>query len=216
MSSFGPVVAVANLGTTLQQTLASGARVLDLLDEEPQTEEVADGADLSGFDGASARRVGFSYGGAQVLQDVDVEVRPGEVVRIAGRSGAGKSTLLKLFMRFWDADKGVVEVSGHDIRRVNTASLRENEGFMTQETHLFEGTLRENLMLAGDYDRIGNWTKDKNGTVMLVSGFGQVSPRMKVRERQQNRMGEYGPDMPYGPGGPYAPGQRRYRAPGRR
>ena len=148
MSSFGPVVAVANLGTTLQQTLASGARVLDLLDEEPQTEEVADGADLSGFDGASARRVGFSYGGAQVLQDVDVEVRPGEVVRIAGRSGAGKSTLLKLFMRFWDADKGVVEVSGHDIRRVNTASLREHEGFMTQETHLFEGTLRENLMLA--------------------------------------------------------------------
>ena len=147
MSSFGPVVAVANLGTTLQQTLASGARVLDLLDEEPQTEEVADGADLSGFDGASARRVGFSYGGARVLQDVDVEVRPGEVVRIAGRSGAGKSTLLKLFMRFWDADKGVVEVSGHDIRRVNTASLRENEGFMTQETHLFEGTLRENLML---------------------------------------------------------------------
>lgn len=147
MSSFGPVVAVANLGTTLQQTLASGARVLDLLDEEPQTEEVADGADLSGFDGASARRVGFSYGGAQVLQDVDVEVRPGEVVRIAGRSGAGKSTLLKLFMRFWDADKGVVEVSGHDIRRVNTASLRENEGFMTQETHLFEGTLRENLMM---------------------------------------------------------------------
>ena len=51
---------------------------------------------------------------------------------------------------------------------------------------------------------------------MLVSGFGQVSPRMKVRERQQNRMGEYGPDMPYGPGGPYAPGQRRYQAPGRR
>ena len=61
-----------------------------------------------------------------------------------------------------------------------------------------------------------NATKDKNGTVMLVSGFGQVSPRMKVRERQQNRMGEYGPDMPYGPGGPYAPGQRRYHAPGRR
>lgn len=148
MSSFGPVVAVANLGTTLQQTLASGARVLDLLDEEPQTEEVADGAYLSGFDGASARRVGFSYGGVQVLQDVDVEVRPGEVVRIAGRSGAGKSTLLKLLMRFWDADKGVVEMSGHDIRRVNTSSLRENEGFMTQETHLFEGTLRENLMLA--------------------------------------------------------------------
>ena len=148
MSSFGPVVAVANLGTTLQQTLASGERVLDLLDEEPQTDEVADGADLSGFDGASARRVDFSYGGAPVLADVDVAVRPGEVVRIAGRSGAGKSTLLKLFMRFWDADRGTIEVSRHDIRRVNTASLRGCEGFMTQETHLFEGTLRDNLLLA--------------------------------------------------------------------
>lgn len=148
MSSFGPVVAVANLGATLQQTLAPGERVLDLLDEEPQTHEVADGADLAGFDGASARRVDFSYGGAPVLRDADVAVRPGEVVCIAGRSGAGKSTLLKLFMRFWDADRGTIEVSRHDIRRVNTASLRGCEGFMTQETHLFEGTLRDNLLLA--------------------------------------------------------------------
>ncbi|MEI3230189.1 MAG: ABC transporter ATP-binding protein [Gordonibacter pamelaeae] len=148
MSSFGPVIAVANLGSTLQQTLASGARVLDLLDERPQTEEVADGVDLDGFEGAAARRVDFSYGGARVLEQVDVRIEPGEVVRVAGRSGAGKSTLLKLFMRFWDAEKGVVEVSGRDVRRVNTASLREVEGFMTQETHLFEGTIRDNLVLA--------------------------------------------------------------------
>ena len=148
MSSFGPVIAVANLGSTLQQTLASGARVLDLLDERPQTEEVADGVDLDGFEGAAARRVDFSYGGARVLEQVDVRIEPGEIVRVAGRSGAGKSTLLKLFMRFWDAEKGVVEVSGRDVRRVNTASLREVEGFMTQDTHLFEGTIRDNLVLA--------------------------------------------------------------------
>ena len=148
MSSFGPVIAVANLGSTLQQTLASGARVLDLLDERPQTEEVADGVDLDGFEGAAARRVDFSYGGARVLEQVDVRIEPGEIVRVAGRSGAGKSTLLKLFMRFWDAEKGVVEVSGCDVRRVNTASLREVEGFMTQDTHLFEGTIRDNLVLA--------------------------------------------------------------------
>ncbi len=128
MSSFGPVIAVANLGSTLQQTLASGARVLDLLDERPQTEEVADGVDLDGFEGAAARRVDFSYGGARVLEQVDVRIEPGEIVRVAGRSGAGKSTLLKLFMRFWDAEKGVVEVSGRDVRRVNTASLREERG----------------------------------------------------------------------------------------
>ena len=148
MSSFGPVIAVANLGSTLQQTLASGARVLDLLDERPQTEEVADGVDLDGFESAAARRVDFSYGGARVLEQVDVRIEPGEIVRVAGRSGAGKSTLLKLFMRFWDAEKGVVEVSGRDVRRVNTASLREVEGFMTQDTHLFEGTIRDNLVLA--------------------------------------------------------------------
>ena len=90
----------------------------------------------------------FAYGGVRVLEQVDVALRPGEVVRVAGRSGAGKSTLLKLFMRFWDAQKGVVEVSGRDVRRVNTASLRNAEGFMTQETHLFEGTIRDNLVLA--------------------------------------------------------------------
>ena len=147
MASFGPVIAVANLGTTLQQTLASGARVLDLLDERPQVEEVADGAELGEFTGAALRGVDFGYNGERVLSDVSLHVEPGSVVRIAGRSGSGKSTLLKLLMRFWDVDRGVVEVSGHDVRCVNTASLRATEGFMTQETHLFAGTIRENLAL---------------------------------------------------------------------
>ena len=148
MSSFGPVIAVANLGSTLQQTLASGARVLDVLDEHPQTEEVEGGAALEGFEGAAADHVDFSYGDAQVLSDVELRVEPGQVVQIAGRSGSGKSTLLKLFMRFWDVDRGEIEVSGRDIRCVNTASLREVEGFMTQETHLFAGTMRDNLAFA--------------------------------------------------------------------
>ena len=148
MASFGPVIAVANLGSTLQQTLASGARVLDLLDEEPQTEEVRDGIDLASFTGAAVHRVDFSYGGERVLRNVDLEIAPGSVVRIAGRSGSGKSTLLKLLMRFWDAERGVVQVSGHDVRCVNTASLRATEGFMTQETYLFAGTIRDNLLVA--------------------------------------------------------------------
>lgn len=147
-SSFGPVIAVANLGSTLQQTLAAGARVLDLLDEEPQTPEVTSGVDLSGFDGASARGLDFSYGAQRVLSDVNLDIAPGTVLRIAGRSGSGKSTLLKLLMRFWDATSGSVRISGADIRNVNTASLREVEGFMTQETHLFAGTIRDNLLLA--------------------------------------------------------------------
>ena len=148
MSSFGPVIAVANLGSTLQQTLASGARVLDVLDESPQTVEIEDGVSLDGFYGAAASHVDFSYGDACVLSDVDLSIQPGQVVRIAGRSGSGKSTLLKLFMRFWDVSCGAIEVSGRDVRRVATASLRQVEGFMTQETHLFAGTVRDNLAFA--------------------------------------------------------------------
>ena len=148
MSSFGPVIAVANLGSTLQQTLASGARVLDVLDENPQTVEIEDGVSLDGFSGAMASHVDFSYGDACVLSDVELSIQPGQVVRIAGRSGSGKSTLLKLFMRFWDVSSGAIEVSGRDVRRVATASLRQVEGFMTQETHLFAGTVRDNLAFA--------------------------------------------------------------------
>ena len=139
---------MANLGSTLQQTLASGARVLDVLDEHPQTEEVEGGVALEGFEGAAADHVDFSYGDAEVLSNVELRVEPGRVVQIAGRSGSGKSTLLKLFMRFWDVNRGEIEVSGRDIRCVNTASLREVEGFMTQETHLFAGTVRDNLAFA--------------------------------------------------------------------
>ena len=148
MSSFGPVIAVANLGSTLQQTLASGARVLELIDERPQTEEVDDGVDLEAFTGAAVRRVDFSYDGYPVLDDVDLRIEPGSVVHLAGRSGSGKSTLCKLLMRFWDATRGVVEISGTDVRRVNTASLRAVEGYMTQETHLFAGTIAENILIA--------------------------------------------------------------------
>ena len=151
LSSFGPVLAVARLGTSLQATLASGARVLDLLDEEPQTPDVTDGVDVS-FSGASTEHVGFSYGagaGAEkILDDVSIEFGAGQMVCVTGRSGSGKSTLLKLLMRFWDASEGVVRVSGEDVRRIRTGSLRDAEGFMTQETALFVGTVGDNLRVA--------------------------------------------------------------------
>lgn len=148
MSSFGPVIAVANLGSGLQQTLASGARVLDLLDEQPQTREVVDGCKVDSFSGAAAEDIDFSYGGSPVLKDVSLEVTPGSIVHLAGRSGSGKSTLCKLFMRFWDPSDGCIRVSGQDIRGVNTGSLRAIEGYMTQETHLFSGTVGDNIVLA--------------------------------------------------------------------
>lgn len=148
MSSFGPVIAVANLGTNLQQTLAAGERVLELLDEEPVVHEVSDGAELKEFEGASLNRVDFSYGDERVLDGIDFTIKPGSIVRIAGKSGTGKSTLLKLLMRYWDASNGFVEISGHDVKRINTTSLRNMQSAMSQETFLFDGTIRENLLIA--------------------------------------------------------------------
>lgn len=166
VSSFGSVMAVSRLGASLQETLASGARVLDLLDEQPQCAEVADGQDVE-FAGAAAEHVSFSYAGgvdaggagateqvandtaaSLILDDVTCTFAPGTMTCIMGRSGSGKSTLLKLLMRFWDPAAGTIAVSGVDARRINTASLRSHEAYMTQDTHLFCGTVRENLLVA--------------------------------------------------------------------
>lgn len=148
MASFGPLLAVAALGSTLQQTLAAGSRVLDLLEEAPQTPEVTDGVDVSKFEGMAMREVSFAYRDKKILSDIDVDIRPGRVVRIAGPSGIGKSTLLKLLMRFWDPQSGRVTISGLDLRDVNTDSLRSQQGLMEQDTFLFATTIRENLLVA--------------------------------------------------------------------
>ena len=147
MGSFGPCVALANLGSTLQNTFAAGNRVLDILEEEPAVQEIA-GRPGTSFSGAAARHVGFAYGREEVLRDVSVDIPQGQVVGIVGRSGSGKSTLLKLFMRFWQAQQGQVTVSGRDVNDVNTADLRGMESFVTQETHLFHDSIRNNLRIA--------------------------------------------------------------------
>lgn len=84
----------------------------------------------------------------RILDDVSIAFEPGEMVCVTGRSGSGKSTLLKLLMRFWDPTFGAVKMSGRDLRGVNTASLRSSIGYMTQDTHLFVGTIGDNLRIA--------------------------------------------------------------------
>ena len=146
-SSFGPTVALANLGATLQNTFAAGNRVLDILDEEPVVDEVTGQKEVE-FTGAEAEHVTFSYGGEDILSDVSVRFPEGSVVGIVGRSGSGKSTLLKLLMRFWDVQKGRVRLSGTDVSSINTGNLREMESFVTQETHLFHDSIKNNLRIA--------------------------------------------------------------------
>lgn len=124
MSSFGPVVALANLGSTLQNTFAAGNRVLDILDESPVVEEVNGMEDIT-FTGASAENVTFAYGEEVILDDVNVDIEKGSVVGIIGRSGSGKSTLLKLFMRFWRTREGSIKLSETDVNSINTACIAQ-------------------------------------------------------------------------------------------
>jgi ATP-binding cassette subfamily C protein len=147
MSSFGPCVALANLGSTLQNTFAAGNRVLDILDETPVVEEIA-GQPTVVFTGASAEHVTFAYDSDTILDDLSVDIPQNAVIGIVGRSGSGKSTLLKLFMRFWDTQQGRVRLSGTDVSHINTTNLRDMEGFVTQETHLFRDSIRNNLRIA--------------------------------------------------------------------
>lgn len=147
MSSFGPCVALAGLGSTLQSTFAAGSRVLDILEETPAVEDVTGRGEVV-FDGARAVNVTFGYGEETVLSDISIDLQKNQVVGIVGKSGSGKSTLLKLFMRFWEAGKGRIEISGVDIDDINTDDLRNMESFVTQETHLFCDSIRANLKIA--------------------------------------------------------------------
>lgn len=146
-SSFGPVVALASLGSTLQNTFAAGNRVLDILDETPTVQE-ATGKEKIVFDGAAAENVSFSYGTETVLDRVSLQIPKGKITGLVGKSGSGKSTLLKLFMRFWDVQGGHVKISDRSIDGINTSDLRNMESFMTQETHLFHDSIRNNLRIA--------------------------------------------------------------------
>lgn len=147
MSSFGPVVALAALGSTLQNTFAAGNRVLDILDESPVVEEIT-GREAVQFHGAAAETVTFAYGEETILDNFSVTIPENQIIGINGRSGSGKSTLLKLFMRFWAVAQGEVKISGRNVDAINTTNLRDMESFVTQETHLFHDSIYNNLRIA--------------------------------------------------------------------
>lgn len=144
MGSFGPVTALASLSNNLNQTLASGERVLSILEESPQVEEV-EGMEGISFTDAEADRVNFAYEKEQILKNYSIEIPRGKVIGIHGVSGSGKSTLLKLLMRFWDVQSGQVKISGRDVRKINTSDLRAMESYVTQETVLFHDSIADNI-----------------------------------------------------------------------
>ena len=170
MGSFGPVVALSSLSNNLNQTLASGERVLSLLEETPLVEEIPGDVETPGtesveheFTGAEAENVTFAYkvNGLEgdredglgrdnevILDNYSLKLQPGKITGIHGASGSGKSTLLKLLMRFWDVQNGSVSVDGTDVRKIPTKHLRDMESYVTQETHLFHDSIANNIEIA--------------------------------------------------------------------
>ena len=161
MGSFGPVVALSSLSNNLNQTLASGERVLSLLEETPLVEEIPGDVETSAdqgvnseesanhaFAGAEAENVTFAYGEEVILDNYSLKLQPGKITGIHGASGSGKSTLLKLLMRFWDVQDGSVSVDGTDVRKIPTRHLRDMESYVTQETHLFHDSIANNIAIA--------------------------------------------------------------------
>ena len=149
MGSFGPVVALSSLSNNLNQTLASGERVLSLLEEKPLVEEVeGDKETNDSFKGATLNHVTFSYDNETILDDYSLKLEPGKITGIHGVSGSGKSTILKLLMRFWDVHQGSITVDEEEIKQIPTKHLRDMESYVTQETHLFHDSIANNIAIA--------------------------------------------------------------------
>jgi len=145
--SFGPVIAISALPGNLTQTFASGDRVLNLLNEKPAVEPVANGEKFI-FDKLEINNLSFSYDGeTQVLSDICLHAEKGEIIGIVGDSGCGKSTLLKLLLRFWQKDKGSICYNGIDIDKVDEESLLDNATMVSQVTYLFDETIEDNLRI---------------------------------------------------------------------
>ncbi len=148
MGSFGPVVALSSLSNNLNQTLASGERVLSLLEEIPMVEEVDGESNQQAFTGASLQDVHFAYEDETILENLSLKFEPGKITGIHGVSGSGKSTILKLLMRFWDVQKGSVLVNDTNVKEIPTKQLRDIESYVTQETQLFHDSIANNIGLA--------------------------------------------------------------------
>lgn len=145
-ASFGPVLALAGLSATMDQTLAAGERVLALLEELPETEDILQG-EKPDFTGAEAKHLSFSYGNEEILCDLSAEFPAGRIIAVTGRSGSGKSTLLRLLMRFWEAAEGMVLISGIDVGRIGTDHLRSLQSYMIQDTDLFHDSIGDNIRI---------------------------------------------------------------------
>lgn len=196
-SSFGPTLALSALPASLTQTFASARRLFALMDEVPAVEET--GTSTPAYSGMALDHVSFAYPdqktghgsnpnagldqdangttrhaaadhAAGVFTDLSLEIPAHGILGVQGPSGRGKSTMLKLLMRYWDPQAGLVTMSGEDLRTVDAHHRRRVQTMLAQETYLFDGTIRENLLMA-----LGDRTADDGGDAMLRGALAKAS-----------------------------------------
>lgn len=144
---YEPLKKVSKVNSTIQQSIAAGSRIFEILDAVPTIQNRPNAVVF----GEAIRdivfeKIHFSYDGSKkVLNDLDFSVRRGEVIAIVGTSGSGKTTLINLILRFYDPSSGAIKINGRDIREYTLPSLRSKVGMVTQDTILFNATIRENI-----------------------------------------------------------------------
>ncbi len=161
-----PLKRLAKVYGVLQTALVAGRRIFNVLDEEPKVAERPNAETLPLFrDKVVFDRVSFKYTDTEVLKDMSLEAKKGEIIAIVGPSGVGKTTLVNLIPRFYDISSGAVLIDGHNVRDVTLKSLIDNIGIVTQDTILFNDTVSANIgygMIGADKDSILNAAKIAN------------------------------------------------------
>jgi ATP-binding cassette, subfamily B, bacterial len=144
---YGPLQFFSNVNNFLTRAFAGAERIFEVLDARPEPFESVDAKALCDVRGRIVfRDVWFGYDpGKPILKDVGLVVEPGEMIGLVGKSGVGKSTLINLICRFYDADKGAIELDGDDLRDIRLKDLRSQIGMVAQESFLFNGTIAENI-----------------------------------------------------------------------
>lgn len=144
-----PFNEISGVITELQNALACAARIFELIEEEPQIPDAENARVLTDVDGAvSLNKVSFSYSrDRKLIEDLNLDVKPGQRIALVGPTGCGKTTIINLLMRFYDVDGGAISVEGTDIRDITRKSLRTSYGMVLQETWLKQGTIRDNIIV---------------------------------------------------------------------
>ena len=191
-SSFGPVVALSNLSNTLLQTFASAERLFGILDEEPQVKEVFDGENIKG-ETIDYSNVTFSYPNRKevIFDKSSITINKGDKIALIGESGIGKSTFIKLIMRFFDVNKGEINLDKVNIKNINTASLRDSQSLVSQETYLFNESILENI-------KIGNKDATKEEVIEAAKKASVHDFILSLPKGYETNVGELGGNLSSG------------------